>query len=90
MTKQFRGFNLWVPVTGASCGFVSSRRAITVANHEDLRFVGRKLIFLLVTRAIARLRLARRAHLWKDAEILILRHQLSVAVRTNPRVHAPS
>jgi Integrase core domain. len=49
--------------------------------------VGLKLIFLLVTRAVAWFRLSRRESVWKNAEILILRHQLAVAMREDPRIH---
>ncbi|MGI8451532.1 MAG: hypothetical protein ACR2MP_30975 [Streptosporangiaceae bacterium] len=42
--------------------------------------MGLKLIFLIVTRAVSLLGLSRR-EVWKDAEILILRHQLAVAQR---------
>jgi hypothetical protein len=38
-----------------------------------------KLIFLIVTRAVSLLGLSRREWWWKDAEILMLRHQLAVA-----------
>src|SRR5258708_27921861 len=34
------------------------------------------------------LRLSRREAWWKDTEILMLRHQLAVAQRERPRVHA--
>jgi hypothetical protein len=47
-----------------------------------------KLIFLIVTRAPTLLGLSRREWLWKDAEILMLRHQLAVAERERPRVHS--
>jgi putative transposase len=50
--------------------------------------VGLKLIFLIVTRAVSLLGLSRREVWWKDAEILILRHQLAVALREQPRAHA--
>ena len=40
-----------------------------------------KLIFLIVTRAVSLLGFSRREVWWKDAEILILRHQLAVALR---------
>ena len=50
--------------------------------------MGLKLIFLIVTRAVALLGLSRREMWWKDAEILILRHQLAVALREQPRAHA--
>ena len=55
---------------------------------DDLRLVGLKLIFLIVTRAVSLLGLSRREVWWKDAEILILRHQLAVAQREEPRAHA--
>jgi hypothetical protein len=38
--------------------------------------VGLKLIFLIVSRAVSLLRLSRWESWWKDAEILMLRHQL--------------
>jgi hypothetical protein len=47
---------------------------------DDLRLVGLKLIFLIVTRAVSVLGLSRREAWWKDAEILMLRHQLAVDV----------
>jgi transposase len=47
-----------------------------------------KLIFLAVSSAMSLLRLSRREDWWKDAEILMLRHQLAVAQRQRPRVHA--
>jgi putative transposase len=46
-----------------------------------------KLIFLIVCRAMWLLRLSRRES-WKDAEILMLRHQLSVALRERPQAHS--
>jgi hypothetical protein len=55
---------------------------------DDLRLAGLKLIFLIVTRAVSLLGLSRREVRWKDAEILILRHQLAVAQREQPRAHA--
>ena len=55
---------------------------------DDLRLVGLKLIFLVVTRAVSVLGLSRREAWWKDAEILMLRHQLAVALRERPRVHS--
>jgi hypothetical protein len=54
---------------------------------DDLRLVGLKLIFLIVTRAVSVLGLSRREAWWKDAEILMLRHQLAVALRERPRAH---
>ena len=55
---------------------------------DDLRLVGLKLIFLIVTRAVSLLGLSRWEAWQKDAEILILRHQLAVAQRDRPRAHA--
>ena len=50
--------------------------------------MGLKLIFLVVSRAMSVLGLSRRESWWKDAEILMLRHQLAVAQRQRPRLHA--
>jgi hypothetical protein len=50
--------------------------------------VGSKLIFLIVTRAVSLLGLPRREWWWKDAEILMLCHQLAVAERKRPRAHS--
>ena len=44
-----------------------------------------RLVFLLIMRLAAWLRLARREETWKTAEILILRHQLAVLQRRQPR-----
>src|ERR1019366_4897618 len=44
-----------------------------------------RLLFPLTTRLAARLRLSRREQTWKTAEILILRHQLAVLQRRQPR-----
>jgi putative transposase len=44
-----------------------------------------RLVFLLITRLAAGLRLSRREETWKTAEILILRHQLAVLQRRQPR-----
>src|SRR5216683_1334414 len=44
-----------------------------------------RLVFLLITRVAAWLRLFRREEAWKTAEILILRHQLAVLQRRQPR-----
>ena len=44
-----------------------------------------RFVFLLTTRLTAWLRLARREEAWKTAEILILRHQLAVLQRRQPR-----
>jgi len=50
--------------------------------------VSLKLIFLVVSRAVSLLGLSRRESWWKDAEILMLRHQLSVALRERPQAHS--
>ena len=47
--------------------------------------MGLKLIFLVVSRVMSLLRLSRRESWWKDAEILMLRHQLAVAERERPK-----
>ena len=43
-----------------------------------------RLVFLLITRIAAWLRLSRREEAWKTAEILLLRHQLAVLQRQQP------
>jgi len=43
-----------------------------------------KLIFLIVSRVVSLLGLSRRKSWWKDAEILMLRHQVAVAERERP------
>ncbi len=63
-------------------------RSWPVRRCDDLRLVGLKLIFLVVTRAVSVLCLSRREAWWKDAEILMLRHQLAVALREQPRAHS--
>jgi hypothetical protein len=80
---------LCVPKTCANwadaCGTASARsceRCLEgglVRACDDLRLVGLKLIFLIVTRAVSVLGLSRREAWWKDAEILMLRHQLAVS-----------
>jgi len=55
---------------------------------DDLRLVGLKLVVLVITRALSLLGLSRRESWWKDAEILMLRHQLPVALRKRPRAHS--
>jgi len=45
-------------------------------------------MFLVMTRAVSVLRLSRREAWWKDAEILLLRHQLAVALRERPKAHS--
>ena len=44
-----------------------------------------RFAFLLITRVITWLRLSRREEMRKTAEILILRHQLAVLQRRQPR-----
>jgi transposase len=44
-----------------------------------------RFIFLLITRVASWLRLSRREEAWRTAEILILRHQLAVLQRRQPR-----
>ena len=50
--------------------------------------MGLKLVFLMVSRAVSVLGLSRRESWWKDAEILMLRHQLAVARRERPEVNS--
>jgi putative transposase len=49
--------------------------------------MGLQLAFLVITRVTTWLRLSRREEAWQTAEILILRHQLSVLQRRRP--HRP-
>jgi putative transposase len=44
-----------------------------------------RFVFLLITRVAAWLRLSQREEAWQTAEILILRHQLAVLQRRQPR-----
>ena len=44
-----------------------------------------RVVFLLITRVAAWLRLSRREERWKTAEILILRHQVAVLQLRQPR-----
>ena len=44
-----------------------------------------RFVFLLITRGASWLRLSRREEAWQTAEILILRHQLAVLQRRQPR-----
>jgi hypothetical protein len=69
-----------------SCGRAS--RSWLVRTCDDLRLVGLKLIFLTVSSAMSLLRLSCREEWWKDAEIVMLRHQLAVALRERPRAAA--
>ena len=70
------------------CWPLAARPAPPARAWDDLRLVGLKLIFLIVTRAVSLLGLSRREEWWKDAEILMLRHQLAVAQREQPRAHS--
>jgi putative transposase len=44
-----------------------------------------RFVFLLITRTVSWLRLSQREETWKTAEILLLRHQLAVLQRRQPR-----
>ena len=55
---------------------------------DDLRLVGLKLIFLVVSRVMSLLRLSPRESSWKDAQILRLRHTLAIAERDRPKARA--
>src|ERR1035441_4303681 len=44
-----------------------------------------RFVFILATRLAAWMRLSRREETWKTTEILILRHQLAVLQRRQPR-----
>jgi transposase len=50
--------------------------------------MGLKLVFLIVFRAAPVLDVSRRESWWKNAEILMLRHQLAVAQRERPTAHS--
>jgi hypothetical protein len=66
---------------------VGQGRSCSFRRWDDLRLAGLKLIFLVVTRTVSVLGLPRREAWWKDAEILMLRHQLAVALRERPGAH---
>jgi putative transposase len=77
--------------TAVGLGLAFGRRAgrsWSVWKWDDLRLAGLKLMFLIVSRAVSVRGLSRRESWWKDAEILILRHQLAVAQRERPRAHS--
>jgi hypothetical protein len=61
---------------------------LALPGWDDLRLVGLKLIFLIASRVVSLLGLSRRESWQKDAEILMLRHQLAVALRERPRAPA--
>src|SRR6266581_9626733 len=46
-----------------------------------------RFVFLLIMRLATWLRLSRREETWKTAEILILRHQLTVLQRRRPKLN---
>jgi transposase len=50
--------------------------------------MGLKLVFLVVSRVMSLIGLSRRESWWKDAEILMVRHQLAVAGRGRPTARA--
>jgi hypothetical protein len=78
---------LWTPATRSRVRHVAGR-SWPRQTCDDLGFVGLKLAFLVVTRAVSLLGLSRRESWWKDAQILMLRHQLAVAERGHPRAHS--
>jgi hypothetical protein len=67
---------------------LAARPASPAGAWDDLRLVGLRLIFLIVTRTVSLLGLSRREEWWKEAAILMLRHQLAVAQRRQPRAHS--
>jgi hypothetical protein len=74
-------------------GSVPARGRLVAGSHacrpcDYFRLMGLKLIFLIVTRAVSVLGLSRQEAWWKDAEILMLRHQLGVALREWPAIHS--
>ena len=83
---------LWVPKTCATWPDVrwplATRPVPPASAWDDVWLVGLKLIFSIVTRGVSLLGLSRREEWWKDAEILMLRHQLAVAERQRPRAHS--
>jgi len=66
----------------------SVRPVVFSRRWDDLRLVGLKLVFLVVSGVISPLRLPRRESWRKDAEILMLRHQFAVAERERPKARA--
>ena len=88
---------LWVPTTcvtradalpSAVPRPVLGVRSWSVRTCDDLQLVGLKLIFLTVSSVMSLFRLSHWEKWWKDAEILMLRHQLAVAPRERPRAPA--
>jgi hypothetical protein len=70
---------------GAVQRSASAEPVLACQAWDDFRFVGLKLIFLVAFRAVSVLNLSRRQSWWKDAEILMLRHQLSICWSSPPR-----
>src|ERR1039457_2309508 len=78
---------LWAPSARSRVRYVNGRSRPRRA-CDDRRLMGLKLIFLIVSRVVSLLGLSRREAWWKDAEILMLRHQLAVAGRERPGARA--
>src|SRR6266566_5273119 len=64
---------------------LTSRVARSCAPPVMITSMCLRFVFLLITRVASWLRLSRREEAWKTAEILILRHQLAVLQRRQPR-----
>ena len=60
-------------------GCLPCRLAVTITGHVPA------VAFLLIMRVTTWLRLSRREKAWQTAEILMLRHQLAVPQRRQPR-----
>jgi hypothetical protein len=94
-------FVLWVPATCSTwadamrsagrfrlCPAVGWRVVVGLG-WDDLRPVGLKLIFLIVSCAVSLPGLSRREWWWKDAEILMLRHHSLLSPGASGRGLAP-
>ena len=92
ISPQLARMGLWGPKTCATWPDAPLTAGCSApppaGTWDDLRLVGLRLIFLIVTRAVSLLGLSRREWWWKDAEILMLRHQLAVAERERPGAHS--
>ena len=85
MLRVPKTYATWAKALQSAVGVrYASGRSWPDRRWDDLRLVGLKLIFLIVSRAVSLLGLSRRESWWKDAEILMLRHQLAVAGRERP------
>src|SRR5207247_4542208 len=62
-----------------------SRAGVPATQHPSPGRRGLRFVFLLITRVASWLRLSRREEAWQTAQILILRHQLAVVQRRQPR-----